>query len=158
MNLVETFMMGGALLSLGAGGITTWSALQSARTPARIQVSQTGRDHALIRLLQSARTSVYLRTESLTLPPVGNELAQAVQRKVPVTVDLPLAAGTNPVECRLPRLLMDLGATVTFKSDPASNYRGSYMVVDGHKFQYSAAPLGYSPPGALVSYVAGDVN
>ena len=94
----------------------------------------------------------------MTLTPVGNELAQAIQRKVPVTVELPLASGMNPVESRLPRLLMDLGAMVTFKSDPASNYRGSYVVVDGHQILYSAAPLGYSPPGALVSYVVGEAD
>ena len=158
MNLVQILVTGGALLSLGAGGISTWSAYRSAQVQARAQVSQAGRDHAMIRMLQGARTSVYLRTESLTLTPVGNELAQAVQRKVPVTVELPLASGMSQVDSRLPRLLMDLGAVVTFKSDSALNYRGSYVVVDGHQFLYSATPLGFSPTGALVSYVAGEVD
>jgi hypothetical protein len=53
---------------------------------------------------------------------------------------------------------MDLGEVVTFKSDPALNYRGSYVVVDGHRFLYSAAPLGFSPPRALVSYVVGEAK
>ena len=92
------------------------------------------------------------------MTPVDNQLAQAIQRKVPVTVDLPLASGTYPVDSRLPRLLMDLGAMVTFKRDPALNYRGSYVVVDGHEFLYSAAPLGFSPPGALVRMLPGKRN
>ena len=158
MNLVQGLMTGGALLSLGAGGITTWTALRSASRPRPVQVSLAGRDHALIRFLRSARGSITVRTESLTLTPVGNELAQAVQRKASVAVELPLEAGLNPLESRLPRLLMELGAVVSFRSDPAASYRGAYVVVDGNRFFYSAAPLAPSPPGAQVSFVAGSTD
>ena len=137
------------------GGIASWQAAQPEPAPAALVVSHAGRDQALIQLLQGARKSVYLRTESLELVPAGNELAQAVQRRAVVSVDLPLDAGLSPGASRLPRVLMDLGAIVTFRSDPSGNYRGTYVVVDGTHFLYSAAPLGLSPPGAFVSYVAG---
>ena len=58
----------------------------------------------------------------------------------------------------MPRILMDLGAVVAFKSDPAGNYRGTLLVVDDHQFLYSASPLTLSAPGALVSYVVGSVE
>ena len=148
----------GILTAALLGGIASWQAVQLEQPPAALVVSHAGRDQALIQLLQGARKSVYLRTEGLTLVPVGNELAQAVQRKASVTVDLPLDAGLSPGESRLPRMLMDLGAIVTFRSDPSGNHRGTYVVVDSTRFLYSAAPLGLSPPGALVSYVAGPVR
>ena len=140
------------------GGITTWQAVRSEPAPAELVVSHAGRDQAVIQLLQGAQKSVHLRTGGLALVPVGNELAQAVQRNVAVSVDLPLDAGLSPGGSRLPRVLMDLGAIVTFRSDPSENYRGTFVVVDGTRFLYSAAPLGLSPPGALVSYVAGPVR
>ena len=155
MTLGHGLTVVGAVLSLGAGSLTTWNAIKRGPSQAQAIVSQTGRDQALIRMLQGAKKSVYLRTEALALVPAGNELAQACQRSVAVTVELPLASGLIGEESRLPRILMDLGAVVTFKSDAVVNYRGTYVVVDGTRFLYSAAPLGLSPPGALVSYVAG---
>jgi hypothetical protein len=148
----------GILAATLLGGIASWQAVRPEPPPAALVVSQAGRDQALIQLLQGARKSVYLRTEDLALVPVGNELAQAVQRNAAVSVDLPLDAGLSPCGSRLPRLLMDLGAVVTFRSDPSGNYRGTYVVVDGTRFLYSAAPLGLSPPGTPVSYVAGPVR
>jgi len=148
----------GILAATLLGGIASWKAARPEPAPAALVVSHAGRDQALIQLLQGARKSVYLRTESLALVPVGNELAQAVQRNAAVSVDLPLDAGLSPRGSRLPRILMDLGAIVTFQSDPSGNYRGTYVVVDGSRFLYSAAPLGLSPPGALVSYVTGPVR
>jgi hypothetical protein len=145
----------GVLAATLLGGIVSWKAVRLQPAAVALIVSHTGRDQALIQLLQGARKSVYLRTEGLSLVPAGNELAQAVQRKAVVTVELPLDAGLSSGGSRLPRMLMDLGAIVTFRSDPSGNYRGTYVVVDGTRFLYSAAPLGLSPPGALVSYVAG---
>jgi hypothetical protein len=110
------------------------------------------------RLIQGARKSVYLRTEGLTLVPAANELAQAFQRKASVIVELPLDSGMSGEGSRIPRILMDLGAVVTFRRELSGNYRGTYVVVDGNCFLYSTAPLGLSQPGALVSYVAGSVR
>jgi hypothetical protein len=150
--------MGQSMCILAAtliAGIAAWVADRPQPVPAALVVSHTGRDQALILLIQGARKSVYLRTKGLGLVPAGNELAQAIQRKAAVTVELPLDAGLSPGGSTLPRMLMDLGAVVTFRSDPSGNYRGTYVVVDGNRFLYSAAPLELSPPGALVSYVAG---
>jgi hypothetical protein len=148
----------GILAATLIGGVASWQAVRPQAAPAALVVSHAGRDQALIQLLQGARKSVYLRTETLALIPAGNELAQAVQRNAAVSVDLPLDAGLSPGGSRLPRILMDLGAIVTFRSDPSGDHRGTYVVVDGTRFLYSAAPLGPSPPGALVSYVAGPVR
>jgi hypothetical protein len=148
----------GILAGTALAGIASWEADRPQAPPAALVVSHAGRDQALIQLLQGARKGIYLRTESLALVPVGNELAQAVQRNAVVSVDLPLDAGLSPGGSRLPRMLMDLGAIVTFRSDPSGNHRGTYVVVDGTRFLYSAAPLGLSPPGALVSYVVGPVR
>jgi hypothetical protein len=109
-------------------------------------------------MLQGARESVYLRTETLELVPAGNELAQALQRKVSVTVELPLDASLNGVGSQLPRILMDLGAVVSFKSDTTGNHRGTLLVVDDRQFLYSALPLTLSVPGAMVSYVKGPLD
>jgi hypothetical protein len=148
----------GILAATLLGGIASWQAVRPEPALASLVVSHAGRDQALIQLLQRARKSVYLRTEDLTLVPAGNELAQAIQRKVSVTVELPLDAGLSPVGSRLPRLLMGLGAVVSFRSDPAWNYRGTYLEIDGARFLYSASPLILNPPGALVSYVAGPIH
>jgi hypothetical protein len=94
----------------------------------------------------------------LALIPAGNELAQALQRKVSVTVELPLDASLNGVDSQLLRMLMDLGAVVAFKSDAIGNYRGTLLVVDNYHFLYSASPLTLSSPGALVSYVVGPID
>jgi hypothetical protein len=145
----------GLLAATFLGGMASWKVARPQSTLPLVVVSHAGRDQALIQLLKGARKSVYLRTEALTLVPAGNELAQAVQRNAAVSVDLPLDAGLSPGGSRLPRMLMDLGAIVTFRGDPSGDYRGTYVVVDGARFLYSAAPLGLSPPGALVSYVAG---
>jgi hypothetical protein len=109
-------------------------------------------------MLQDARKSVYLRTEVLTLVPAGNELAQALQRKVTVSMELPLDASLNGVGSQLPRILMDLGAVVTFKSDATGNYRGTLLVTDDRQFLYSASPLTLNAPGAMVSYVKGPIR
>jgi hypothetical protein len=158
MNLRHSLTAVGAALSLGAGGFTFCDAMRGRWCPTRTVVSQAGRDQALIRMLQDARKSVCLRTEALALVPAGNELAQALQRKVTVTMELPLDASLNAAGSRLPRILMDLGAVVAFKSDATGNYRGTLLIVDDRQFLYSASPLTLSPPGALVSYVAGPVE
>ncbi|WP_316411543.1 hypothetical protein [Mesoterricola sediminis] len=101
---------------------------------------------------------MYLRTEALALVPAANELAQALQRKVSVSVELPMAASLSGEGSQLPRILMDLGAVVVFKSDCAGNYRGTLLVVDDRQFLYSALPLTLSAPGAMVSYVEGAVD
>jgi hypothetical protein len=145
----------GLLAATLLGAIASWMVTRPQAAPAALVVSQAGRDEAVIRMLQEARKSVYLRTESLALVPAGNELAQAVQRKVSVMVELPLASGMRVGDSRLSRILMNLGAIVSFKSDVASNYRGTYLVVDGNQFLYSATPLTLSPPGAMVSFVSG---
>jgi hypothetical protein len=92
------------------------------------------------------------------LVPAGNELAQALQRKVTVNMELPLDASLNAAESQLPRILMDLGAMVAFKSDAAGNYHGTLLVVDEQQFLYSASPLTLSAPGAMVSYVVGPIE
>jgi hypothetical protein len=148
----------GILVATLVGGIASWRALWPEPAPAALVISHAGRDQALVQLLQEARKSVYLRTEGLTLVPAGNELAQAVQRRAVVTVELPLVAGLGLEDSRLPRMLMELGAVVTFRSDPACNYRGTYLEIDGERFLYSASPLALNPPGALVSYVAGPIR
>ena len=158
MNLRNSITAVGAVLSLGAGSFTFCTAMRGLRSPARIVISQVGRDLAVIRMLQGAQKSVYLRTESLTLVPAGNELAQALQRKISVSVELPLGASLNGSGSQLPRILMDLGAVVAFKSDATGNYRGTLMVVDDRQFMYSASPLTLSAPGAMVSYVKGPVE
>ena len=124
----------------------------------KIHISQAGRDKALLRLVQGARRTVYLRTERLSLVPAGNELAQAVQRGVAVNLELPLEAGSNADDARLPQLLMDLGAVVAFKGDASRSIRGAYLEVDGEVFLYSAAPAAVCLPGASVSFVSGPLN
>ena len=158
MNLGQGMMVAGALVSMGGSGYTAWAALKASRERGAVVVSHSGRDQALVRLIQGARRSVWVRTECLTLTPIGNELAQAFQRGVSVRVELPLQAGTSAAESRLPRILMELGAQVSFRSDPALHYRGAYVEVDGRTFFYSAAPLAPNVPGALVSYVAGPLG
>jgi hypothetical protein len=140
------------------GGLACWNDAQPKSAIPPLVVSNAGRDQALIQVLSGARESIYLRTECLTLVPAGNELAQALQRKVSVTVELPLDACLSPEGSRLPRVLMELGAVVTFRSDPAVNYRGTSLEIDGERFLYSASPLTLNPPGALVSYVAGPIH
>ena len=119
----------------------------------QILVGQAGRDQALLRLIHGARRSIYLQTEQLTLVPVANELAQAVQRGVAVNLDLPLEVGSG--NSRLLRVLMQLGAVVAFKEDATGSIRGAYLEVDGQTFLYSAAPVTINVPGACVSFVTG---
>ena len=147
----------GILAATLIGGIASWQAIRPHSAPVGLVVSHTGRDQALIQFLQGARKSVYLRTEGLTLVPAGNELAQAVQRKATVTIELPLDAGLRSGGSQLPRLLMELGAVVTFRSDSACNYRGTYLEIDRERFLYSSSPLTLNPPGAQVSYVTGPI-
>jgi hypothetical protein len=148
----------GILVATLLGGIASWQAARPQAAPAALVVSHAGRDQALIHLLQGARKSVYLRTEGLELVPAGNELAQAVQRNAAVKLELPLNAGLSPEGSQLPRMLMEVGAVVTFRSDQACNYRGTYLEIDGERFLYSASPLIVNSPGALVSYVAGPMH
>ena len=158
MNLRHSLTAVGAVLSLGAGGFTFCDAMRGRWIPTRTVLSQAGRDQAVIQMLQGARKSVYLRTEILTLVPAGNELAQALQRKASVSMELPLDASLNGAGSQLPRILMDLGAVVAFKSDATGNYRGTLLVVDDRQFLYSALPLTLSAPGTMVSFVTGPVE
>lgn len=139
------------------GGLGTWYANREVPASEALVVSHAGRDQELIRLLKGAQRSVYLRTECLNLVPAGNELLQAIHRKVAVKVDLPLRSGFFGETSRLPQLLIGLGAVVTFRSDPASNDQGTYLVIDGRRFLYSATPLTLSAPGSQVSYVTGPI-
>ena len=157
MNLRQSLTAVGVALSLGAGDFTSCDAIRGRWSPTRTVLSQAGRDQAVIQMLQGARRSVYLRTEALTLVPAGNELAQALQRTVSVSMELPLDASLNGAGSQLPRILMELGAVVAFKSDSTGNYRGALLVVDDRQFLYSALPLTLSPPGAMVSYVVGPI-
>lgn len=156
MNALGWFVAGTACLWSAA----SWWRARPVREPkaAALVVSEAGRDQALLRFLQDARTSVFLRTECLTLNPAGNELLQALQRKVTVTVDLPLSSGYGAEASQLPRLLMGQGAVVTFRGDPTANDRGTFLVVDGNRFLYSAMPVILSVPGARVAYVAGPLG
>ena len=158
MNLGHSVTAVGAMLSLGVGGFTFCHSMRGRRSPTRTIVSQAGRDQALIRMLQGAQRSVYLRTETLALVPAGNELAQALQRKVSVSMELPLDSSLSGTGSQLPRILMDLGAVVAFRSDAIGNYRGTLLVVDDRQFLYSASPLTVGAPGAMVSYVKGPVE
>lgn len=132
----------------------------SRRSPgsAQILISKAGRDQALLRLIQGAKRTVYLQTERLSLVPAGNELAQAVQRGVTVNLELPLEAGSNADDARLPQMLMDLGAVVAFKGDATRSIRGAYLEVDEEAFLYSAAPAAICLPGACVSFVSGPIR
>lgn len=138
-------------------GVADWcrARLGKISKPSPIIVSEAGRDQAILRLIQEARASVYLRTERLTLVPAGNELVQAIKRKTTVTVDLPLVAGCDIEAARLPRMLMKQGAVVSFRGDPIGSDRGTFLVVDGDRFLYSATPLTLGATGAPVSYVSG---
>jgi hypothetical protein len=158
MNFRHVAIAVSTMLSLGVSGFTFCRSLGGRRGPTKTLLSQAGRDQAVIQMLQDTRTSVYLRTEGLTLVPVGNELAQALQRKVSVTMELPLNASLKCADSQLSRILMDLGAVVTFKSDAIGNYRGTLLVVDDRQFLYSASPLTLNTPGALVSYVVGPIE
>jgi hypothetical protein len=147
----------GTLFLWGAAG-WCWICLETRPTASALIVSQAGRDQAVLRLIQEARTSIYLRTERLTMIPAGNELVQAIQRRAAVTVELPLGSGCDAEEARLPRILMEQGAVVSFRGDSAASDRGTFLVVDGHRFLYSATPLTLSVPGTRVSYVAGPLG
>ena len=158
MTLRHSLTAVGAVLFLGASGFTFCDAMRGRWSPTRTVLSQAGRDQAVILMLQGARRTVYLRTETLALVPAGNELAQALQRKVSVSMELPLDASLSGAGSNLPRILMDLGAVVAFKSEARGNYRGTLLVVDDRQFLYSALPLTLSAPGAMVSYVKGPVE
>jgi len=158
MNLIRSIAAVGLVVSLGVCGITGCGSVRGRRREARTVISQAGRDQAVIRLLQGARRCVYLRTEALALVPVGNELVQALQRQVSVTMELPLDAGLNSGRSQLPQILMDMGAVVEFRSDLVGNYRGTLLVVDEREFLYSATPLTFSIPGTMVSFVAGPIE
>jgi hypothetical protein len=155
MNLVRV----GEYLAVGVlGGLGSWFAGRPRPVPVVVVMSHAGRDQAVTTLLQGARNNVHLRTEGLNLVPAVDELAQAIQRKVAVTVEMPLDVGLSVEGSRLPRMLMSLGAVVSFRSDPAGNYRGTYLEIDGKRFLYSASPLTLNLPGALVSYVVGPIQ
>jgi hypothetical protein len=139
------------------GGFTTWRASRENRV-APAELHQSGRDQALIDFIKCAKKSVLVRTDSLTLVPVGNELGLAQQRGVPVTMDFPVEAGEVGRDTRLVRVLIELGATASFKSDSTWNYSGAYVVVDGSRYFYSASPLDQCPKGARVSFVVGPLK
>lgn len=154
-----------AMVWFGAGTLCLWGAanlcrprLETPPTASPLIVSQAGRDQAALRLIGEARTSIYLRTERLTLIPAGNELVQAIQRKAAVTLELPLGSGCDVEASQLPLILMEQGAVVSYRSDPAASGKGTFLVVDGNRFLYSAMPLTLCEPGAQVSYVAGPLG
>lgn len=148
---------GSAVGSLMFGGFTTWRASRENRV-APAELHQSGRDQALIDFIKCAKKSVLVRTDSLTLVPVGNELGLAQQRGVPVTMDFPVEAGEVGRDTRLVQVLIELGATASFKTDSTWNYSGAYVVVDGTRYFYSASPLDQCPKGARVSFVVGPLK
>lgn len=123
----------------------------------QVLVSQAGRDQVLLGFIRGAKRTVYLRTERLTLVPAGNELGQALQRGVAVSLELPLEAVETAGDARLPQILMGLGAVVAFKGDASRSIRGAYLEVDGEKFLYSAASAANCFPGSYVSFVSGPI-
>jgi len=145
-------------LGMALGGLGSWIVVRGRPVPVPTVVSQSGRDQALIRLLQGAQRSVLMKVESLTLVPVGNELAQALQRKVSVNLELPLGAATDLEVSRIARLLMDLGAQVSFRGGSTERFRGALVVVDGDRFLYSAGPLERVAPDSEVAFVTGPVG
>lgn len=154
MSWGRVIASGSAIGSLLFGGVSTWRVTHENRTvPA--QLYQAGRDQALIEFIRSAKKSVVVRTDSLTLVPVGNELGLVQQKGVPVSMEFPVEAGDIGRDTRLVQVLMELGATASFKSDSTWNYKGAYVVVDGLRYFYSASPLDQCPKGARVSFVVG---
>lgn len=144
----------GAALSLGFGAVSTWKAKRLEGAP--LVVSQRGRDQEAFNLVKQAKRTITVRTESLTMVPFVNELAQAQQRGVKVSVLLPLEAGVK--DDRLGNLLMSIGAVVQWKEDGNScSYKGAYIEVDEERFLYSAVPMKPVVPGASVSFVSGKI-
>lgn len=149
----------GAVLSVALGGVSSMKKQRSPeRSPEPIPwvISQRGRDREVFRLIQSAKRTITIRTESLRMVPLVNELCQAQQNGKQVSVFLPLEDGQ--ADARLGNSLIGLGAVVQWKEDlTASNYLGAYVEVDGERFLYSAAPLTPTTPGANIGYVSGAI-
>lgn len=142
----------------GLGGLGSLAVVSQRQVQAPIVLSQAGRDQALIWMLKGARRTIYLRSKGLALVPVGNELAQALQRGTTVVVELPLCSATSCLDSRLATMIMELGAVVTFRDDAARQDQGTLLVIDGTRFLYSASPLILSSPGSEVSYVSWTVD
>jgi len=151
----KPLMAVGAALSVGVGAFSTWRTTHKA-AGIPVVVSQRGRDQEVFRLVKSAKRTITVRTENLSMVPLANELAQAQQRGVKVAVYLPLEDGLR--DGRLGAALMGVGALVQWKEDPSSgSYKGAYIEVDQERFLYSATPLAPVWPGANVGYVSGPV-
>lgn len=156
MTWTKGLMAVGAVLSLAVGAASTWKAPWK-KVGQPVVISQRGRDQEAFRMVKDAKRTIKVRTESLTMVPFANELAQAQQRGVKVFLDLPLEEGMK--DARLGLTLIDLGAVVQWKGDRVSgDHQGTYIEVDGERFLYSAAPLTPAIPGASVGYVCGPIS
>ncbi len=151
MKTVPPLVLGLGLMVLGAGLLVNRRGV--AQDPWTF--SMAGRDRAVVLALQGTRRSIYVRTERLSLVPVANELAQGLQRGVSVTVDLPLEAGWDRETSQVCRVLMGLGAVVTFREGATVTCRGAYLEMDGERFIYSATGLVPCPRCRAASYVLG---
>lgn len=139
---------------LGAGGVLAMGRWQGPPAPAVASYySQSGRDAALMALIKSANKTVYVRSASLDCAPIANELLQKQQNGVAVHLELPLRGSTN-TEVVI-NALAQKGGTFELSGEPVLAYEGTYVLVDGHEWLYSAAPLSYGAPGAPRSYVRG---
>lgn len=144
---MKPILLGISLAGLAACGVL--ALLRPDRAPAPV-FSRAGRDRALLQHIRSARQTVYVRTRRFALVPVANELLQALQQRKAVQLELPLGEAHHP---ELVQLLMEHGAVVQLSSEPAAAYEGSYVLVDGRRALYSAAPLDYGVPGIGRSFL-----
>lgn len=155
MTWTKALMVAGGALSLTVGAVSTW-ALPKNDGPS-VVVSQRGRDQEAFRLVQSAKRTITVRTECLSMLPFANELGQAQQRGVKVSVFLPIDDGVR--DARIGNFLSHVGAVVQWQGDSITgNHRGAYLEIDGERFLYSAAPLTLAVPGANVGYVSGPIS
>lgn len=148
-----------AALLIGAG-LGTMALLKGGHAAPAVHppvYSRAGRDKALLNLIEGAERTIYIRTERLNLVAVTNALLQRIQdkqRRVTVRVELPMGYSSD---LRLVQVLLDTGATVELSSEPGPAYQGTYLLVDGHRFLYSAAALDLAPPGTPRAYVESEL-
>jgi len=145
------------LLGLSLAGLAGSGALmlQRAPLPPAPLYSRSGRDRALIRQIRSAQQTVFVRTRRFALVPIANELLQVLQARKAVRLELPLGEAHH---LELIQILMAQGAVVEWSSEPAAAYEGTYLLVDGQRALYSAAPLDYGIPGIPRSFMEGTVK
>lgn len=145
-------MLGGALV--GPRVVRALPEPPAAPQP-RGQFSRAGRDAALVEMLQSAKRTIYIRTQRFNLVPIGNELAQAQQNHVQVRLEMPASEASDKTASELADILMGLGCVVELASETQAAYEGTYVLVDDRTWLYSASPLVYTAPGTPRSFTKG---